>query len=378
MYEKLLEGGGHYLHLDGLAEEWVRSTGFSVGPLIGTFKITGGDRTLYEDIFYNKLGAHIEESSGGVLTWAGFIWEIDLITFDKSEWTRRGKRGKRLRRSYEWLYNKVMAKYTNPISDVTGETSWYSDTRSQGRYGIREEILYLEKAQSDAEDAAQEFLELSASAAPRLVAFEEDVDEPYLEITVSGYAPFLNFLFTGTLDNSLSTIGDWIEDIFDTDIQSPTLIKGAVEGNTNAIYQAQHEDMRAWELLEDLLVLRGPSNERYYIEVSPNRVISYREWINEPIGLFWNGRFVDRAFRDLEENPRLIPPGIYRDTSALSNLAALGASDPWFQQRADFLLEVVEVDDKDRFIPRLGLYEEEEALRTFVYTEEQLEDIVDA
>lgn len=362
LFGSVLTGASPVTELTGVAEDWKRSRTFTGGPWQGTFTIKG-DRAFLEQLFYESLGWHVEERSFGMPTWEGMIWELDFVDYDVLGWKRVSKRGRRRRRSYEDMFNRVMVAYTAP-GGASGETSWYDDLISQGIYGIKEEVIYRDIAASGAAEVAQEFLAMHSYPDARLIALEENVEEPSLEITVVGYIATANFRFTQTIDDSSSTVGGWVEDIFDVDLLQ-FLIRSRRAPNTRSIDQSLDERMRALSLLENLLTLRDGSGTQFNITVEPGRLISYDVWSPSPIGYFWNGLLTTPLYNSLEDQPRLINPGIYRDMGFIPQAAPVVVSNSFFEHSQDFLLETVEIDDDGRVIPRLGVYEEEESLRIF-------------
>jgi len=367
LHNRPLQGATAVTEITHTIEDWSRSTTFTGGPWQGTFKVFGA-RELLKQWFYEYLGYHVQEISFGDTTWEGFIWEIDFVDFDKLHWTRFTQRGRRRRRTYENMYNRILVAWNDPspgASPTQGETIWYDDLASQGIYGIKEEVIYRDVQASLAAPISQEFLAMHAHPDPQLIALEEKVTEPFLEVSVVGYAAAAQFKFTDTIDDSSSSVGAWVEDILDTDLQFVNRSRRAA--NTRSVYQSLGERMRAWDLLENLLTMRGPSDEHYNITFEPGRVVNYDIWDPEPTGLYWNGALTTKNFDNMEERPRLVKPGIYRDTGEGLGYATKAVSGSFFLSPQDFLLETIEVDEKGELVPRLGVYEDEEALRTFSF-----------
>jgi hypothetical protein len=198
-----------------------------------------------------------------------------------------------------------------------------------------------------------------------LIALEEKVTESFLEVSVVGYVASAQFQFTDTIDDSSSSVGAWVENIFDTDLEFVNRSRRAA--NTRSVYQSLGERMRTWDILENLLTMRGPSDEHYNIVFEPGRVVNYDIWGPEPIGLYWNGALTTKNFDNMEERPRLVKPGVYRDTEGGLSVPTKAVSGSFFLSPQDFLLETIEVDEKGELVPRLGVYEDEEALRTFSF-----------
>lgn len=355
---------------------WSRSTAFEGGSWRGSFRLDG-PLDMLEDWFYNGLGRHIEEVSEGEHVWSGLVWEVDLVQPSRLTWftqypgwyVRQPGPGRRIRRTLEDIFNRVKVKYTDPSTDPpeTGETAWQSDTISQYWWGAKEEILYENMDSSTALARAQEFLERAATAVPLMVGIEENVTDPYAEITVVGYVATGQYSFVTTADGSQDDISDWADAILGADI-GPFLIKGAVDPNTAQIYKYLSNERKGWEVLEDLVTLRDGSDNRYRLIVTPNREVSYRLWDREPIGYYWGGKFVSLTYDDLEINPRLMRPGVYRALGFHDpEIPYLASGTPMLLSHSDFLVENIEVNSDDTFAIRLGIYDEEEALRSFTF-----------
>lgn len=354
--------------------KWRRSTALSGGSWRGTFRLDGTKEEL-EDWFYNGLGRHIEEHSNGRLTWSGFIWEIDYVQPAEFTWFTSNKRGRRQRRTLEPLLNEVMAVYTDPSTDppTTGETAWQSDDASKAHWGTKQEIIYETLDATAALQRAQDTLAAFAIPFPEVVGIENNAPEPYIEVVVAGYVNTAQWLYVTTDNGNQDDISDWINDLLDTDINNTFLIKGSIASNLNDVYRYLPNARKAWEVLEDLVTLRGPADERYIFEITPDRVINYKEWSREPIGYFFNGRFVDLGYNNLEDTPREIRPGVYRslgfgDPSYKSTLSA----DSLLLAPQDFLLESIEIRENNTIVPRLGFFDQEESLRSFVFKKDDL------
>ena len=356
--------------VSNVATEWQRSTTFTGGPWRGTFTIKGPIDVL-EVWFYEGLGRHIEEYAYGQKTWVGLVWEMDLVAPDRTN--REVKRWKRRRISYEPVANRVRCDYTDPDDNSTGSTSWYSDAASIARYGQKEEIIQRNLNSTNAAEAAQEYLELFAVPIPELISLERPSEEPMLEVTVTGYISTANFRFTATANDSTTDIDTWISDIFDTDL-AEFFYTNRVATNARTIVQALTSPTRAWTLLEDLTTLRDGSGNRFNVTTDADRRgIRYKLWTNAPIGKLMGGALKTIPGSDLESVARMIQPGIYRDVDYLGTVASRHVTNlsSFFASPADFLLDTVEVDDEGGFVPRLGVYEDEEALRTFVFKKDK-------
>ena len=208
-----------------------------------------------------------------------------------------------------------------------------------------------------------------------VVGIENNAPEAYIEVVVAGYVNTAQWKYITTDNGNQDDISDWIGAILDTDIDNTTLIKGTVEPNLNDVYRYLPNYRKAWEVLEDLGTLRGPAGERYLFEITPERVINYKQWDREPIGYFFNGRFVDLGYNNLEDTPRQIRPGVYRSLGYGDATYKSGQSeDSFLLSTQDFLLENIEVRENELIVPRLGFFDQEESLRSFVFKKDDLPD----
>lgn len=356
--------------------KWRRSTALTGGPWRGTFRLDGAKEEL-EDWFYNGIGRHIEEHSHGMLTWSGFVWEVDYVQPAKFTWFTSNKRGRRQRFSMESLANEVKSVYTDPSTDppTTGETSWQADTKSKGYWGTKQQILYETLDAASALNRATDYLAQNALPFQEIVGIENNAPEAYIEVTVAGYVNTAQWRYVTTDNGNQDDISDWIQAIFDTDINNTFLTPGTVASNLNDVYRYLPNYRKSWEVLEDLVTLRGPADERYYFEVTPERVINYKQWDREPIGYFFQGRLVDLGYNNLEDTPRQIRPGVYRSLGfGDASFKSAQSADSFLLSTQDFLLENIEVRENGMIVPRLGFWDQEESLRSFVFKKDDLPD----
>ena len=354
--------------------KWRRSTALTGGPWRGTFRLDGPPEEL-EDWFYNGIGRHIEEHSHGMLTWSGFVWEVDYIQPAQFTWFTSNKRGRRQRFSLESLINEVKSVYTDPSTDppTTGETAWVADTKSKSVWGTKQQILYETLDSAAALNRATDYVNNYALPFQEIVGIENNAPKAYIEVVVAGYINTAQWKYVTTNNGNQDDISDWISDIINTDLNNTFLIPGAIDSNLNDVYRYLPNYRTAWEVLEDLVTLRGPADEQYYLEITPERVINYKQWDREPIGYFFNGRLVDLGYNNLEDTPRQIRPGVYRSLGFGDSSFQSGQSENSFLlSPQDFLLETIEVRENELIVPRLGLFDQEESLRSFVFKKDDL------
>lgn len=352
--------------ITSIAGGWKRSHKFLGGPWIGTFTIRDISRTEMEEWFYKYLGYDVRETVKGIVRWSGFIWEIDYVTFDDRHWTRKNKQGYRLRRTYDGMANRAMLEYTEWIRQEDLETDWFENTASQKLLGKKEEILYDEVFEADADDVVKEFLALNSKGNVHIVGIEE-VAEPYLEITVVGYVTSCQFLYAagGNVDEGTTTVGSWIADLID---QVEGIASKTVVGNSRAIQRVVNGHTKIWDLLTKLSLLPDtsdpPTRYRLYCENDARRM-RYVITSKNPIGYFVNGQFFTLDYQDLAANPRYLEPGIYRNPTAGLDLTFTKAVDPFLAHPGDFLVSEVEVDADGLINAKTDGWDRENALRSF-------------
>ena len=77
LYTSIKTGKNFVADITDLAQAWQRTTRLVGGYWLGSFDITE-QPSVVQDIFYNHIGSHIEERSGGVATWEGMIYDMDV------------------------------------------------------------------------------------------------------------------------------------------------------------------------------------------------------------------------------------------------------------------------------------------------------------
>lgn len=118
---------GFTANLTHRALDWKRSIRSMGGYWLGKFTLEGSIGELATP-FHNWLGHHVEERSGGGISWEGLIYEMDLI-----------HGGIKRRRSLDMLYNRVKVTYRDPNNEDKS-TTWGGQGQSQNRYGQRDLI----------------------------------------------------------------------------------------------------------------------------------------------------------------------------------------------------------------------------------------------
>ena len=160
------------------AKGWRRSIRLQGGPWQGSFRIAGPAKDLL-GWFYERLGWHVEERSGGQTTWEGLVYEMDL-SLD----------GITRRRSLNTMTNAVISAHYHPEAVWEKDTPRYTtDPVSIAHYGRKEEV------------ASGSHLKRWAAAPMQPQSFSWSDDrkvsgEGELTVTVCGYAFTMNWLFS--------------------------------------------------------------------------------------------------------------------------------------------------------------------------------------
>lgn len=197
---------------------WRRSIRANGGPWQGGITIEGNIRELANK-FYNWLGFHVQERCGGVETWTGLVYEMEL-----------SYAGVKRRRSLDLMSNYVSVYYVDPAR-VEHQTSWASQTQSIARYGRKEEIEWLDDMTEPGAEAQRDRM-LAEHAWPwaRPLSISRP-DQAELTIAACGYCFTGNWRYTtqtsefdteqGALTYAATTFTDAGQDFSDWDTTAP-------------------------------------------------------------------------------------------------------------------------------------------------------------
>ena len=116
LFEKVQDGGGFLRPVtEQLKDSWRRSIRDIGGYWIGTAQWAGNEAEML-DVFQNGLQWEIREQVGGMITWQGFLAEMELT-----------HKGQTYRRSWSELANRVKTAYSsigeNQITNHSVETA---------------------------------------------------------------------------------------------------------------------------------------------------------------------------------------------------------------------------------------------------------------
>lgn len=187
-FNPVLEGSRRlFAELTGPAQGWRRNIRINGGYWMGSFKLRAHPDILY-DFFANRLGYHIEEEYGGIKTWEGLIYDMELQTG-----------GIIRRRSLDDIRNSVRVVY-NDQNDEAQISSYASDTQSIARYGTKQITLAYDGAQqSTAEKLRDTYLKENAWPWPRPVTTRSRTGRPVLNVKVCGYVFTANWRYVSSV-----------------------------------------------------------------------------------------------------------------------------------------------------------------------------------
>jgi len=77
LFTGVKQGLGYVTDISRAAQDWKRTIRLQGGFWQGSFRVEGTLAELQE-WFFNRLGYHVEERSGGAVTWEGMIYELEL------------------------------------------------------------------------------------------------------------------------------------------------------------------------------------------------------------------------------------------------------------------------------------------------------------
>ena len=279
--------------------------------------------------FYNYLGCHFQERSGGEISWQGLVYEM---TLDDGRVSRR--------RTLDEMYNHVRATYIDS-NQAQQTTSAASQAQSIARYGRRENILSMDRFdQAPAEARRDAFLNINAWpwARPESGMLQE-ARMPSLLVAACGYVFTANWRYTTTADNSNSTISTWLKDIIDTDCQD-YLRSGQIASNSTALKQTLDVPTRSWDLVQELVELGDSSGNPYRCYVENERYVRYQQIVKQPDYYIQKGQLTKTISDASGVNPWLVKPGVFRDLDYPIRRQEQGS---WFDDARDFLTEEISV-----------------------------------
>jgi len=314
---------------------WRRSIRGAGGYWIGNFEMTGDLATL-QQFFYERLGCHVEERSGGVVTWEGMVYEIDLT------WG-----GIQRRRTLENMSNYAIVNYTDVDSGQQAETSAGQAADSVTRYGRKENRVTVTNV-TVTEANAQRDTAVKRNAWPwaRPVSIGRGSGQASLAVTVCGYAFTLNwrYLSSTTLDGVTGNASTFVSNILTNDAQLVTA--GTVNTNTLQVKRESTTPLRAWDAIQRVTGMGDASGNVWRSYVTTGRKLNYEQIVTTTPSYYWrNGSLYAGAALRNEFNPYQVVPGVLRDAEYPLTRSESGS---FLGDARDIWIEEVKVDADGR------------------------------
>lgn len=356
LYPPLLLGLGASRELAPDILGYTRSIRGRGGYWIGEFQLTGPQGDLVQ-IFYDSLGGHFEERSGGLKTWEGMVWEMDLTY--KTPGVRNPLVATR-RRSLDLMYNYVYGKTVDQAGTEYTITA-ASQAQSIARYGRREEYLLLNnQGQTEANNRRDTYLSENAWPWARVASISQALSqqEAVLDIAVLGYIHTANWRYRTAGDGSTANVSTFISEILTADCAT-FLTPGRITTNTLQVTKGSNTPVRAGDLLVNLVDL-GDGTDPWWLQVGNGRSVLYEKIpASEPLYYLRGGEIFATSGGSKKVDPWQIKPGVYRDITYPVRSNEFGG---WLAKANDFYVSEVEVGTHNGLVLKTDAFEESDLL----------------
>ena len=323
-----------------MASEWNRNKIYNGGADIGTFTVYG-DANFLAPMWQTWLGLDILETDQGIHTWNGQICRVELYAGSVA-----------MARDINLMYNRVRGTYVWGLEEPADVwTSWYQNTYSQHKYGIREEkVDPPTDLKADAELQVQYVLKMHGWP-PRYPCANilKPGEQPNLKVYVNGYKHSLNnrviqedsswwsSFFSG-IGYQYEDVSVAIKDIIDN---SDYVRAGRIATNNHQILLDAGIGMKGGDFLDDLLEITDTSQNLYHGWIDNERKFHYERFDNEPEYYVFNGEVYADSGATVAVAPRHIRPGIFR----VMDFPVSGEDEASiFDDRRDVLIEDISID----------------------------------
>lgn len=328
--------------LTAKAKDWRRSIKLQGGPWQGTFKISGPAKELLT-WFYERLGWHVEERSGGQTTWEGMVYEVDLALD-----------GITRRRSLNTMTNAVL-----PRTGYHPETVWEKDwaryklnPASIARYGRKEELVTYTGGQTAATTHCARWA--SAPMQPQSFAWSNErkvSGEGELTVTVCGYAFTMNWLFSAAywwnvvdempVSEALTYLLQHGHPTRRGGSDTPFIASYLIRPNTSISYPSRLTSYsRVWDLVQEIVSLGDSNANPWRAYVAPGRKFIYEAVPSKPVFYLREDGLFTAVGSHAELNPYQAQPGVVRDVHYPYRTHL---PESWFEEQRDLLVEEIEV-----------------------------------
>ncbi len=342
----VLSGAGYPYDVLANAEGWTRSIRAQGGYWMGEFSLAG-DKDKLTRYFNEWLGAHVEERSGGMITWEGMIYEMDH-SYAAGDTTVTRKR------TLDWMYNSVICDYT--LTDGTPQAvgPYTNDTSiaKYGRRGVRIELGSGQYGAAAAEAAAKRYLWEHQWPTQQPVGVDLGVGENRLTVTVCGYIYTANWRYVSVGTGSAGNVSTWINSIVTTNCDF--LSAGKID--TNTLQVEPDNNTRAYDTIAEYALLGDASTYRpWRFYVGAGRKAFYEPMTTAPSYHLRGGHLYSTSGTQVERDPWRVTPGVVRDLSYPVSTAEYSG---WLEDKRDFWIDEVECSTGGGLSLRSSAYSE--------------------
>lgn len=276
---------------------WEGSFNLSTNPPAGIQPI---DRAIALEIFYSKLGLHVEErvpNEGDTPTFEGYIHDVYLSTANSQRI-----------RSYDELANRLIV-----VDGSCNVTDVIENEQSILRYGAIEKIVdvsQLSTTGTNITDYLTQLLRSTSWVRPNFVGRIASTSDITLQIRIRGYifTSAFRYYINSFVDTPVSTV---VNDIFTS---LDYLVPGII--NTNSLLITNDYCDNAMKILTMLTELGSLNNPLWVLSLNNYNRLNYDELdISKPqYYITFDGRWTNTQNSDVAVNARRITPGIVEDT----------------------------------------------------------------
>jgi hypothetical protein len=252
----------------------------------------------------NRIGYHFEERLGARPIWSGMVDEVELSVDGWGE-----------RYSLLPVVNRLRVVYVDAAGE-SKKTAWVEDAQSQGKYGIRQRELTMEREQATASEAlAYASARLQELANPQVEPVAVSADQTdRLVARLSGYVFTANarYVSVGAGDYDVS---DFIAAITNTDLEFIT--PGYIQANSALTAIGSSEVTPVWEGFKGVIMLRAdPASMPFTVQVDADRRLNYFRPAIAPKYRWRNRQIQTAAGAGEPVNPWEVYPAVIRNAMA--------------------------------------------------------------
>ncbi len=331
LYQRLARGTAFYGNITRHAPDWKRTIAAIGGYKVGSFTAQNLSRADIQDWYDRYLGCRIVETTYGITSWEGIVYEMRLI-LDGVEYCRT--------LAPEWCHNNVQVVYTDTVG-ARQVLAWSENVDSSDEYG---EIRYQVSIGSATAAAAIQLQtrHLKEFAWPRsrmvgAVALDNKGKARKDSLTVScvGYWATMNWRFRET-NLTAYDAGSQITFLWTA---SEFILGWRIEANTLSVHVTISNPQGLGELMADVIEQGDASGNVWKGGVYADRHLIYEQAPTAVSHYLRDGVLVDLSGTPVI--PSLVEPGfLLYNSAAPTGLQPVGTSSPWDNPQVVYVEEV--------------------------------------